>query len=91
MNAVKLAVVAAPLVAATAFADTDIYGNVIQYDDQHRVVYRFWYGSETAESMSTANSASGSFTVTEAFEPRFRTSGMSDGKCHHVGLSIVIR
>lgn len=91
MNALKLAVAAAAFGAASVFADTDIYGNEIQYDDQGNVTYRFWYASQTAESMSPADSVSTVFAMSDAFEPRYRTSAVSDGKCHYRGLLIVIR
>ena len=77
--------------AASTLADTDIYGNTIQYNDQGEVTYRFWYGDQTAESMSTADSASSAFVMSDAFEPRYRTSAASDGKCPFRGLHIVIR
>ena len=91
MDALKLAAVAATFGAAVAFADTDIYGNTIQYNNQGEVTYRFWYGSQTAESMSPAGSASSEFVMSDAFEPRYRTSAVSDGKCHFRGLLIVLR
>ena len=72
--------------AATAFADTDVYGNEIRRDANGNITYQFWYGGETAEARSTANSASAgspaaSFatgtlsarTAETSLEARFRT------------------
>lgn len=72
-------------------AETDIYGNEIKYNGQGEVTYRFWYGSQTAESMSPSDSASATFVMSDTFEPRYRASAVSDGKCHFRGLHIVIR
>ena len=91
-KAIRLALCAAALGAATAFADTDVYGNEIRRDAGGAVTYRFWYGEETAEAMSPANSssspsASASFatgtlsarTAETSLEARFRTWLASDG------------
>ena len=90
MNVVKLAVVAATLGVATAFADTDIYGNVIQYNDQGEVTYRFWYGDQKAEDMSGAGSVSASVSPSADFEPRYLTWAMSDGECPAKGLLVIV-
>lgn len=77
---------------SSAFAETDVYGNEIQYEgDGVTVKYRFWYGGETAEAMSTADSASSSASPSADFEPRYLTWAASDGRCHTRGLHIVIR
>ena len=82
---------AAALAAAVVFADTDVYGNEIQYEsDGVTVKYRFWHGSETAEAMSVADAVSVDASPSADFEPRYLTWAVSDGKCPVRGICIVI-
>ena len=65
---------AAALATAAVFADTDVYGNEIQYEsDGVTVKYRFWYGAETAEALSCADAVSASASPSADFEPRCLT------------------
>jgi len=90
MNAVKLAVVAATLGVVTAFADTDIYGNVIQYNDKGEVTYKYWRSDQKAEELSGAGSVSANASPSADFEPRYLTWAMSDGECPARGLFVII-
>lgn len=91
-GAIRLAFCGFALAASAAFADTDVYGNVITYEsDGVTVKYRFWYADRTAEAMSGADSASAEFTSPDAFEPRCRTWAVSDGECPYLGLTLFCR
>jgi len=82
---------AAALATAAVFADTDVYGNEIQYEsDGVTVKYRFWYGAETAEAKSVADAVSASASPSADFEPRYLTWAVSDGECPTRGICIVI-
>jgi len=82
---------AAALATAAVFADTDVYGNEIQYEsDGVTVKYRFWYAPETAEAKSVADAVSASASPAADFEPRYLTWAVSDGECPTRGLYIVI-
>ena len=82
---------AAALVAVAVFADTDVYGNEIRYEnDGVTVKYRFWYGSETAETKSVADAVSANASPSVDFEPRYLTWAVSDGKCPVRGICIVV-
>lgn len=92
MKKIKIAMCAASLVAASAFADVDVYGNTITYEsDGITVKYRFWYGSTKAEAMSVADSASAAATSENNFEPRYLTWAASDGKCTIRGIAVILR
>ena len=83
---------AAALAAAAVFADTDVYGNEIQYEsDGVTVKYRFWYGSETAEAKSVADAVSASASPSADFEPRYLTWAVSDGECPPRGVILIVR
>lgn len=83
---------AAALATAAVFADTDVYGNEIQYEsDGVTVKYRFWYDGLTAEELSGADAVSASASPSVAFEPRYLTWAASDGKCPLRGLCIIIK
>ena len=84
-------VVAAALAAAVVFADTDVYGNEIQYEsDGVTVKYRFWYDNQTAEALSSADAVSVSASPSADFEPRYLTWAVSDGECPARGACIII-
>ena len=85
-----LAAVAA-LATVVAFADTDVYGNTIQYEsDGVTVKYRFWYNNQTAEAMSGADAVSADASPSADFEPRYLTWAVSDGECPVRGMRIII-
>ena len=85
-------VTATALVAAGVFAEVDVYGNTIIYEsDGVTVKYRFWFGNQTAEAMSGADSVSASASPSADFEPRYLTSAWSDGRCTIPGLQIIFR
>ena len=85
-------VVAAALAAAVVFADTDVYGNEIQYEsDGVTVKYRFWYGEQTAEAKSVADAVSASASPSADFEPRYLTWAVSDGECPPRGIILIVR
>ena len=85
-----LAAVAA-LATVVAFADTDVYGNTIQYEsDGVTVKYRFWYDTETAEEMSVADAVSASASPSADIEPRYLTWAVSDGECPARGMLVII-
>ncbi|MBQ3289290.1 MAG: hypothetical protein IJH50_07775 [Kiritimatiellae bacterium] len=82
---------AAALAAAAVFADTDVYGNEIQYEsDGVTVKYRFWYNNQTAEAMSGADAVSASASPSADIEPRYLTWAVSDGECPIHGMCIII-
>lgn len=83
---------AAALATAAVFADTDIYGNEIQYEsDGITVKYRFWYGDQTAEELSVADAVSASASPSADFEPRYLTWAVSDGECPPRGIILIVR
>ncbi|MBR3221988.1 MAG: hypothetical protein IKF72_07090 [Kiritimatiellae bacterium] len=82
---------AVALAAAAVFADTDVYGNEIQYEsDGVTVKYRFWYNNQTAEAMSGADAVSADASPSADFEPRYLTWAVSDGECPVRGMRIII-
>ena len=82
---------AAALATAAVFADTDVYGNAVQYEsDGVTVKYRFWYDEQTAEAKSVADAVSADASPSADFEPRYLTWAVSDGKCPVRGICIVI-
>ena len=77
---------------SAVFADVDAYGNEITYEaDGITIKYRFWYSAQTAEAASVADSSSDFASPPGDFEPRYSTHAESDGSCHRLGLSIIIR
>ena len=83
---------AAALAAAVVFADKDVYDNEIQYEsDGHTVKYQFWYDSQTAEALSSADAVSASASPAADFEPRYFTRAVSDGECPAYGMLLIIR
>ena len=91
LNRIAAALAAFTLAVSGASADSDVYGNAIQYDGSGNVTYRFWYGNETAEALSASGSASAEYTSPDVFEPRYSTWGASDGKCPIAGMTIIFR
>ncbi|MBP5543305.1 MAG: hypothetical protein ILM98_04470 [Kiritimatiellae bacterium] len=88
---IAAALAAFTITVSGTLADTDVYGNAIQYDGSGNVTYRFWYGNETAEAMSASGSASAEYISPDVFEPRFSTWDVSDGKCPVAGMTIIFR